>query len=441
MLGVVMIAVNEGFALEGLFPFNHHAVSCREVNALEVVSFPLGRFHIDSGIVVHVDGAVDRGAEDESLRILDHLMLGRPHRVGVGNEDDLRLVKPLFGKSFFQTVEHLNVEIGRMMRRAERAFAMSVDGIAEPNVQEIDIGLLLRVVNQPFHLDVHHSLVAHAELREEGGACVKASLALNERHCLVHFLRRFIGLARNVVINAPGRGDIAVAERVELQSRFFEILFQKLDQPLASVVADVLVGKEAVAGMAIPAAHIVVGNDVLHHKEVHVNLGCKNDGRADMLVIGRSLQAFAAEANVRLFMVNEVVIHNVAGNDMLSLRAGANPKASHGLKVIVNAEEDGSLVRSGNVARSLLDLNVDHVVEHIVLHLCGGKSEVGKKAEKDLALARLFGKCIHLLDLGKAERFRNHIKIFLQLLRGIIHGHVTRCIQNVDHKKDLVFFF
>ena len=126
---------------------------------------------------------------------------------------------------------------------------------------------------------------------------------------------------------------------------------------------------------------------------------------------------------------------------MLSLRAGANPKASHGLEVIVNAEEDGSLVRSGNVARALLDLNVDHVVEHIVLHLIGGKTEVRKKTEKDLAFARLFGKCVHLLDLGKAERCRNHVKVFLQLLRGVIHGHVTGGIQNVDHKKDLVFLF
>ena len=289
MLGIVVIAVNEGLALEGLFPLEHHAVSRREVNALEVVSFPLGRFHIDRGIVVHVNGAVDRGTEDKSLRILDHLVLGSPHRVGVGNEDDLRLVKPLFGKSFFQTVEHLNVEIGGMVRRAKRALAMSVYGVAEPNVQEIDIGLFLCVINEPFHLDVHHSLVAHAELREEGRACVKASFALNQRHGLVHFLRRFVGLAGNAVINAPGRGNIAVAERVELESRSFKILFKELDQSLAAVVANVLVGEETVALVAIPAAHIVVGNDVLHHKEVHVNLGRENDGRADVLVIGRSL--------------------------------------------------------------------------------------------------------------------------------------------------------
>ena len=82
----------------------------------------------------------------ESSRICKLIFKGRPRGINVADKDD-PCVKLCLGERLVKLVHHNNVPIGRSLFLALLTLAMVIILVCEPNVEEINVFVVLCVIN------------------------------------------------------------------------------------------------------------------------------------------------------------------------------------------------------------------------------------------------------------------------------------------------------
>ena len=136
-----------------------------------------------------------------------------------------------------------------------------------------------------------------------------------------------------------------------------------------------------------------------------------------MLEAYRPLDTFAAEGKVSLLAEKEAVRREICLGDILASVPGAHPAAARTFEVIIHTHKYASLVASSDIAPKPVNIDVDHVVDHRVVHSFGGEGKIGEKPESDISV----GEGDIKLLAG------HHFYVFLQLLCGVAEGLCVFC--------------
>ena len=243
------------------------------------------------------------------------------------------------------------------------------------------------------------------------------TLAVYKSKMLLCLLGNVVMLTRNHMSYAERLVKRTVTEHMELKTALFNDKLKLCAIVAVLLIRNIIVRKLCVYGMSIPTVHIVIRNDLLYHKEVHINLGHPKYGVSHMLKADCSLATLTTERIIRFLSKLKGVIFEICFFYVLTIITRTYPTAAHRLKVLIYTHKHASLIASCNVTQKIADIHVNNVIDHIIYNVVITKAEIGKYRECNSVFAPY--RCASDFRINA---FVNKLQIFLSLFRCVSYG-------------------